>query len=344
MRSLDIGKPLVTFTPPSALAFLASVTAGLTGEAVQDRLAGWVGTVAGLGACAREVAGVDDVLDAARAVLECVGLADEAIARRAAVALLKARPGLTPQQAGKRAGAVVGRITIYLALVGPVFSSMNYLAELALPEASRQLTAYPTTVGATDVVTLNPFAADGSLLPGYSLDDARTDVTGAPPVDCSYDRGAVSGTTPGTHWCGTTADGTHECWAPPVYPDAVVCMYTPWNREARDPIGGRARRHRPAGGPAANGDRADRRVALVGADRWLVGCARRRVHRSLWVRPVGAVPRRGCRPARRPGSAGRRLERTHLVCPAGRARNPDEHFPPPDRMPVARAYFIASTF
>ena len=257
MRSLDIGKPLVTFTPPSALAFLASVTAGLTGEAVQDRLAGWVGTVAGLGACAREVAGVDDVLDAARAVLECVGLADEAIARRAAVALLKARPGLTPQQAGKRAGAVVGRITIYLALVGPVFSSMNYLAELALPEASRQLTAYPTTVGATDVVTLNPFAADGSLLPGYSLDDARTDVTGAPPVDCSYDRGAVSGTTPGTHWCGTTA-GTAPTSAGrrrPTRTRSCACTRRGTGR-TRDPVGGRARRHRPAGGPAANGDRS----------------------------------------------------------------------------------------
>lgn len=320
------------------------MTAGLVGQAAKDSLGGWVGTVVSLGSCVRQLNNVEDVLDAAKAALNCIGLADEAIAKKVAVGLLRARPELTPQQAGKQAGGIVGRISIYLALVGPVFSSMNYLAELNSVPASRQLSVYPTTVGPTEVVTLEPFGADGSLMSGYTLEDERTEVTGASAVDCTYDEGAIGGTTPNTHWCGTTADSTHECWAPPQFVDAVACMYTPWNKQLvlRSAFG-----LGPTATPSAPQPTG---IELADGSRWAVRSGGSWGGRADDLR--GAY---SCDPSG-PCPEGEVVLLTVYNQPAvdtsgptwyvlqGELGDPDEEFPPPDRLPVVRAYFIASPF
>lgn len=54
--------------------------------------------------------------------------------------------GKSPKEAGRLAGHIVGRITIWLAAMGPIFNGMNYWGELKTPDDARKVTLFPKTV------------------------------------------------------------------------------------------------------------------------------------------------------------------------------------------------------
>lgn len=222
-REVPVGTPLVSLTVPSTLGFLTTTLAQLVVRQGVDMLDGMLAAVVAVATCARSVGEADDLPSTGRAVLTCLRSSDEAIARNVGTALL--RRGMEPKEAGQLAGRLVGRISIGLGLVGPVFNAMNYAAERATPQSARDaVVVLRSGSGATEVVTIDPFGADGVLDPGWQVDDQ----TSAPPVDCTYDTGSLSATTGGTHDCGGTADGTHSCWAPADRSGQLLCLFDPW--------------------------------------------------------------------------------------------------------------------
>lgn len=78
----------------------------------------------------------------------------------------------------------------------------------------------------TDEVDVNPWFADGTLKPGYQVEDAGSDYV----IDCTYDTGSPVSRSAGTHSCGTTADYTYACWNDPASRRHMLCLSTPWDR------------------------------------------------------------------------------------------------------------------
>lgn len=143
--SLDIGEPLVTLRLPDATGFLFTILARLVMEQAINQLDGPVAAVIALAACADAATTASDPLQAAGAVLICLREQDDAIA----VALAKALgPNATdPKALGKRIGTWVGKASVYLALVGPVQATLDYLVERNGPDEVRYLTVFLTVRG-----------------------------------------------------------------------------------------------------------------------------------------------------------------------------------------------------
>jgi len=108
-----------------------------------------------------------------RAALTCLGNLDDATAKTLATYLTER--GADPAAAGKTAGGLLGRISVYLALVGPVFSAMNFALEQRLSDSARTVNVYPKVLasGSSRTFVLH---RDGSL----------TDATGAKMPTSTY--------------------------------------------------------------------------------------------------------------------------------------------------------------
>lgn len=227
VRAVEVGQPLVTLALPGIDGFLATSIAQAVTQSGGMMLEGSLAAVIGVASCSKDLAGVDDIPAASRAAITCISGFDDLIAQKVALGLLTT--GMSPQAAGKAAGATLAKFTVWLALIGPVFNIMNYTADSMLPDSARTLTVFVTitrpATNPTEVIVLNPFTADGTLKAGYTLDDLTTQT----PVSC-YGT-SDSAVTSGTHFCGTTADSTHSCWASPRYPGQVICMTAPWRTE-----------------------------------------------------------------------------------------------------------------
>jgi len=90
-----------------------------------------------------------------------------------------------PEKAGSIAKGYLGTISVYLALIGPAFNAINYVAESTLPESARSVAVYP-------VVIKGP-------LSGFEVFDAG-----------AYT--ATDFTTPSGTWCGIDrSSGTVLC-------------------------------------------------------------------------------------------------------------------------------------
>ena len=151
VRALDDGRVL-TLRPPDALGFLLSVLGQLIGAEIGLVSGGYAGAVIAIAGCSQAVREADDGGTWARALKECVGSLDEAVATRLGGFL--AQQGMGAAKAGKVAGHVVGRLSVYLALVGPVFSTMNYLAERATSDAARTVSVFPGAVSGVTAADL----------------------------------------------------------------------------------------------------------------------------------------------------------------------------------------------
>jgi hypothetical protein len=349
VRRLPIGQPLVSLDVPEPVAFLATAAAQLLVQHEVGVAEGMLTTVIAVASCGADVLGVTDLATAARAVATCFQSADEAIARRVGVALLER--GMDPQLAGQKAGRLVGKISIGLALVGPLFNAFNYVAERGIDPAARRLTVYlhrspgsgPDVSGPpTQVITLDPFTTGGALAAGYTVDDH----TAEPAVDCSYDDGSPSALTGGTHACGATADGTHSCWAPPSSPGRLLCLYDPWTTVL---VSRRAENLSATGRPAAPQPLG---LELADGSRWLLR------HGGSWGgRADGLVGAYSCSSGACGGTGDEPL--VVLVEPeaapvdgsgpvwtvrVGQLGDPATDYPPPTRRAVTKAWFIASSF
>lgn len=344
-RPVGLGQPLVTLALPDAVGFLATSLAQLVGVQSGLLLEGSLAAIVAVASCAKDFAGITDAPTAARAALTCLSGLDDVIARKVAVGLLKT--GLSPQVAGRTAGAIVGKLSVGLAAIGPVFNMMNYTADSFLLESARTLIVFvriqraSASIG-TEIITLNPFNPDGSLTPGYLL----RDLTALAPVDCAYDTGSRSAVTGGTHGCGSTADEAHSCWASPLYPGRVVCMTDPWASELL------LRRAIGVGNTAAPDEPEPLGIELEDGTRWWLR------HGGSWGgRADDYIGVYGC------GSDACDYSRTGIELAVVADRVPaidtssdtwtvlvgelsatNEAMPPPERMAVTRAWFIASTF
>jgi hypothetical protein len=138
----DAADPAVlTLSPPSTLGFLLSTLGTLVGKELELRADGYIAAAIAVSGCYSGIREADNPGSWTRAVLTCVGSLDEAAAKHLAVYLL--RRGMSPQKAGKLAGKVIGKASIYLALIGPAFSAMNYAAERSLDPSARTVSVFP---------------------------------------------------------------------------------------------------------------------------------------------------------------------------------------------------------
>lgn len=219
------GNEVLVLNPPTPLVFLSSLLGQLLMQDGMLKDESHLPAMLAIAACAADVkkARADDLLTIAKATLTCLQSRSDDIAHLTAQAMGKA--GRTPKVAGASAG-LVARVSIYLALIGPVVSSMNYAAETATPKDSRNVNVFRKTRKKTEIIELNILDPAGNLKPGYTLDNTiSTD-----PIDCSFDTGSPVARSGGTHSCGTVADNTFACWAAPNRSGDVYCLFHPWNK------------------------------------------------------------------------------------------------------------------
>lgn len=131
--------------PPSILPFALTTLGQLVGTDAGLKADGYVAAIMATARCARDVKDTHDAETLARALLTCVGGIDDAMTTQLATYLSKR--GV--KDAGQVAGRVMGKLTVYLALIGPVFNGMNYWAETSSDlSAARTVTMFPTVVKA----------------------------------------------------------------------------------------------------------------------------------------------------------------------------------------------------
>ena len=127
--------------PQPALPFLATTLAQLIGTDMVNKADGYAAAAIALAKCSKDVGEAHDGGTIARASLSCVGGLDESIARQLAVYL--DHRGV--KDAGKVGGRIVGRTSIYLAVLGPTFNGMNYWAERTVDDGAHTVHVFPTT-------------------------------------------------------------------------------------------------------------------------------------------------------------------------------------------------------
>lgn len=150
----DAGQNALRMDAPSTLQYLTSLLARLTGQALGDKADGWVGTGLMLARCATDLQDATDGSKRAKAIVTCAGGLDYDVARqlvnfsiaRKKAKVLKAGGDVTDPALvkvdGYKIGGAVGRASIYLALIGPVFDSFDYVAAKNLNEASRSASLF----------------------------------------------------------------------------------------------------------------------------------------------------------------------------------------------------------
>lgn len=130
---------VLKMTPQPVLPFLGTLLAQLVGTDLTLKVDGYVAAAMVLAKCSKDVSAVSDGGSLAKAALSCVGGLDETVARQLATYLLK-RGVKDP---GKLAGSIVGKASVYLAAIGPVFNAMNYFAEQFLTESATTVHVFP---------------------------------------------------------------------------------------------------------------------------------------------------------------------------------------------------------
>ncbi|QLQ15863.1 MAG: hypothetical protein HZY73_09625 [Micropruina sp.] len=160
---------VLRMSPQPVLPFLETTLAQLVGTDMMLKADGYVAAVMALAKCGNDLRRAKDEGSAIKAAVSCVSGLDEQVARQLGTYLLKR--GVA--DAGKLAGRIIGKLTVYLALIGPVFSGMNYWAERSLPDSAHTVNVFPTPV-APAALTLS---ADG--LGPYRFGASEKDVLAA---------------------------------------------------------------------------------------------------------------------------------------------------------------------
>ncbi len=130
---------VLRMSPQPVLPFLATTLGQLVGTDLTLKADGYIAAAMALATCGKDIKEATDGATATKAAIACITGVDEQLARQLAQFLLK--QGV--KDAGKVAGKIMGKMTVYLALIGPVFSGMNYWAERSLPDAAHTVHVFP---------------------------------------------------------------------------------------------------------------------------------------------------------------------------------------------------------
>ncbi len=173
IRAMGTGSTVLRLSPPSTLSFLVSTLGQLVGTRMPTTADGYATAAVTVAGCLSEVNAAHDAATWARAAQTCVGNLDgEATARL--VALYLTKRGVDPVKAGKEAADLVGRASIYLALIGPVFSSMNFIGERTLADSARTVNVYPTVAQVNASTLRSAYVPADCRLPAQRLRNNST--------------------------------------------------------------------------------------------------------------------------------------------------------------------------
>ncbi len=129
---------LIELPAPSVAQFISSTVAQqLTAWGV-DQVDGQLAAAIAIANCWSEFASAGDIGQVSGAVLSCLGNADTKIAQLLGEVLRQR--GIQEKAAGKLAGKLIGRISLALAFIPAVISTLDYVAERNLPRNARALT------------------------------------------------------------------------------------------------------------------------------------------------------------------------------------------------------------
>lgn len=177
----EAGQQVLKMDAPSGLQFLTSLLARLTGTALGDKADGWVGTGLMLAKCGTDLQDATDGPKRTRALLSCASGLDKDVARSLvnfSLARQKAKiqAGKTAKEvSGKAIGGVVGRASIYLALIGPVIDSLDYVAARNLTEAARTASLFVKQEADVTRETLSTAQVPAACtMPGQRLKNNKT--------------------------------------------------------------------------------------------------------------------------------------------------------------------------
>ncbi|ODT25940.1 MAG: hypothetical protein ABS64_00125 [Microbacterium sp. SCN 69-37] len=133
---------------PSVAQVLMSTVAQQLAAWGASKINGTLAAALAVANCGSSLAGVTDIGNGAGAVLGCLRSADEKIAQMIGLALLA--NGMQENAAGKLAGQLVGKISVALALMPAAINTIDYIAEMTLPQNARSLTISAAEVTAPD--------------------------------------------------------------------------------------------------------------------------------------------------------------------------------------------------
>lgn len=125
-------EPLVKVEPPAPGAFVVSLIVRQMVSAGLDLEDGMLAALIGYGKCASQVQAIDGLSGTIGSAQQCLTAGAESTAKLLATALVK--KGKDPKLAGQLAGKLVGRVVVYLGLIGPVWVTLNWTADSMLAD------------------------------------------------------------------------------------------------------------------------------------------------------------------------------------------------------------------
>lgn len=129
-------EPVLQFESPTPIEYLTWEVAELVGADLSLRANGFISAVIGMSACSGAWLDADDATGVANAASECLQAMDSTVAQQ--LALVLEERGV--ENAGMVAGKIVGKISIYLALLGPAYGSAWYALDSTLSDGARTVT------------------------------------------------------------------------------------------------------------------------------------------------------------------------------------------------------------
>jgi len=222
------GSTVLELQPPDALLFLYSLLGQLIMQDLGLKDASVLTTALALSSCISSVAEADrdDPLKIAKAVLVCLQSQSETITKLTVRIMTETSRDAAATLSTAR---VLTRASIYLALIGPVFSTMNWVAETQTLKNARTIDVFTTVVPKrpkTEVIVLDIYDSNGKVRTKYDIDDMDGE-----PVDCASPSKASRG--PAVFECGVVAFNGAACWKALDGSSTVLCLGTPWSTTLR---------------------------------------------------------------------------------------------------------------
>ena len=174
------GERLLSLSPPDTPQFLVSLLARLVGADLGNKADGWVGAALMLAQCGSELQQADDGPSRVKATLTCASGLDQNVAQRLSkLAVERNWQFKNKSMTGAQIGRVVGKVSIYLALVGPVFDTIDYLVTSKLDERALSASLFVKAESGPTLKTLQTAEVPAACeMPKQRLKQNRTTIPG----------------------------------------------------------------------------------------------------------------------------------------------------------------------